>query len=537
MTNFTFSGTIDYDTIAVSGTYALTLDGAQGGESTTNNEAGGKGAVIGGDIYLAAGTVLEIVVGGEGASAAYGGGGGGGSFVFETLSGTALDLIAAAGGGGGAGSAGRGGAGKTGQTGGKGGGGSAGAGGVKGAPGDGGIYAGGGGGGYTGGTAGTEGSGGATLATTFLGGSSTKGGGGGFGGGGGGGLSGGGGGGGYGGGGGGGSGASGGGGGGGSYDSDLKKPTATGGSHTANGDVIITEMLCYLHGTRILTPTGLAAVEDLRIGDSVATRFSGNQRIRWIGRQSYRPEFIARNPEKWPVCVRAGALGAGVPARDLYVSPGHSMLLGDTLVLASALVNGVTVVQARPEAAVHYAHIELAAHDCVLAEGAWSEAYADAPGFRGQFQNAAEYELLYPDAPRAEALALCAPRPERGKLLATALAPVVARAGAGLRPGPLEGVIDSANGRRVEGWARDLAHPELPVLLEVRVHGRRLGHVLACDARDDLAAAGKGRGRCAFSFDAPVDLTAEMLAGLEVRRAADHAVVPMAAVMELRRVA
>jgi hypothetical protein len=49
-----------------------------------------------------------------------------------------------------------------------------------------------------------------------------------------------------------------------------------------------------------------------------------------------------------------------------------------------------------------------------------------------------------------------------------------------------------------------------------------LGTVLACDYRADLAAAGKGGGRCAFSFVAPRRLTPEIQAVLEVRRAADQ---------------
>ncbi len=335
-------------------------------------------------------------------------------------------------------------------------------------------------------------------------------------------------------GGGGGSAAKDGGGGGGSFDADLLKPAAVAGTHAGDGEVIITE-LCYLRGTRILTAAGAVEVETLRIGDAVMTRFSGIQRIRWLGRQSYAPEFIARNPAKWPVCIQACALARGVPERDLYVSPGHSMLLGDTLVLAACLVNGVSVVQVRPEVEVNYVHIELDAHDCVMAEGAWSEAFADVPGMRAQFQNAAEFDALYPEAPRTEVLMLCAPRPERGAALAAAIAPVVARAGVGL--GLLEGYVDSVRGWRIEGWARDLHYPELPVLLEIRARGRRLGRVLACDWRDDLPAAGKGRGRCAFSFASPVELTAEVLAGLEVRRVVDGAVVPMAEAANLRLVA
>jgi autotransporter passenger strand-loop-strand repeat protein len=294
-------------------------------------------------------------------------------------------------------------------------------------------------------------------------------------------------------------------------------------SNTANGAEV---MLCYLHGTRIITPTGQAAVEDLRIGDAVVTRFGGIQSIKWLGRQAYAPRFIANNPEKWPVCIHAGALGNGMPSRDLYVSPGHSMLLGETLVLASNLVNGITITQSPPERQVNYVQIELGRHDCVVAEGAWSETYADGPGLRAQFHNAAEYETLFPDEPPPEGLRLCAERPERGPKLAAALMPVVSRAASGVAPGKLEGYIDFAGDWRVEGWARDLANPELPVPLVIMAGGQSIGLALACDFREDLRQASKGRGHCAFSFTPPFRLRADALATLAIRRAADGAEVP-----------
>jgi hypothetical protein len=300
--------------------------------------------------------------------------------------------------------------------------------------------------------------------------------------------------------------------------------TDTGGANTGNGEVgvLFVSPLCYLRGTHILTPTGAVKVEALAIGDAVVTRFGAVQRIKWLGRQSYAPEFLANNAEKWPVCIQAGALADGVPARDLYVSPGHSMLLGDRLVMASALVNGVTITQARPERQVNYVQIELAAHDCVLAEAAWSETYADAPGLRAQFHNAAEFYALYPDEPPVETLKLCAERPEHGARLAAALAPLVARAA--VAPGPLEGWLERAADWQVSGWARDSAHPDLPVLLEISLGGRVIGTVLACQFRVDLRQAGKGRS--AFRFTPPFRLRAEHLAELAIRRAADGAMVP-----------
>ena len=283
-----------------------------------------------------------------------------------------------------------------------------------------------------------------------------------------------------------------------------------------NGDVTVTP-LCFLHGTRILTPTGEVRVEDLQAGDAVVTRFGGIQPVKWIGRHSHP----AGDPALTPVCIRAGALGERLPARDLYVSPGHSVLVEGTLLIARLLVNGVTVTQHWSPPRIDYLHIELPTHDCVIAEGAWAETYADAQVSRAAFDNGADYDALYPeDGPAPDEFTLCALRPERGAKLEAALRPVVARAA--VAPGGLAGSIDRVDGAwRVQGWAHDLAHPDLPVLLEVELDGRVIGTVAACEERMDLAHAGFGRGRCAFTFTSPVRLRPELLHSLRVCRVAD----------------
>jgi hypothetical protein len=280
----------------------------------------------------------------------------------------------------------------------------------------------------------------------------------------------------------------------------------------------------FLRGTRIRTPNGTVRVEDLRPGDAVATRFNNAQTVRWIGRQSFDSCFVVTDRSLIPVRIRAGALGADLPARDLYVSPGQAILIKNTLVPAASLVNGLTVTQDWVPEVVAYFQIDLGVHDCVIAESAWSETFADGPGLREMFHNHAEFHDMYPDHLAPAVVTLCASRPARGEKLAAAIAPVIARAASRVTPGRLRGVFEPvAAVGGVSGWARDEAFPELPVLLEILAEDQLIGTVLACDFRAELRAAGLAEGRCAFTFNAAERLRPEQIASLRVRRAADGA--------------
>lgn len=156
--------------------------------------------------------------------------------------------------------------------------------------------------------------------------------------------------------------------------------------------------LCFLAGTLIATDEGETAVETLRIGDLVRTREGDLVPVRWIGRQTVARRF-APAETSFPIRIRAGALGEGVPRRDLLVSPDHALLVDGLLVHASALVNGSSVTQevTMPERFVYY-HIETENHRIVLAEGALAETFVD-NATRRRFDNYAEFAALYPDAP------------------------------------------------------------------------------------------------------------------------------------------
>jgi len=312
----------------------------------------------------------------------------------------------------------------------------------------------------------------------------------------------------------------------------------------ADGDssTITENVLCYLRGTKILTPAGERAIEDLAIGDLVVTLFGGLQRINWIGRQSYDARFLRRHRGRIPVAIHPGALGENLPHRTLFVSPGHSMLIDglidglvggfaeDILVLARSLVNGITITQSLDDvpAIVEYFQVELDHHDCILAEGTWSETYADAPGMRAQFHNAAEYTELYPDAVQPDDLIpLCAPRPLEGPVLEAALRPLITHATAGRRHGALDGYIEVLTPSLITGWAIDITAPDLPLLLTLHAGDTILGTVLSCAHRADLLDAGKGNGNHGFAFTPAVPLDLALLPHVTISCAGGE-VLPLA---------
>jgi len=92
----TVGGGIQSWSVAASGTYRITAEGAQGA-SAAAGRSGGRGARVAAEFDLSAGDVLRLAVGQKGSNNLYNGGGGGGSFVVGVLD---APLLVAGGGGG-----------------------------------------------------------------------------------------------------------------------------------------------------------------------------------------------------------------------------------------------------------------------------------------------------------------------------------------------------------------------------------------------------------------------------------------------------
>ncbi|MBT54564.1 MAG: hypothetical protein CMF72_14355 [Mameliella sp.] len=150
--------------------------------------------------------------------------------------------------------------------------------------------------------------------------------------------------------------------------------------------------LCFGQGTLIATPDGDRAVETLSMGDLILTAEGTAVPVKWVWTQTVATRF---NPADrlQPVRLRAGALGDGLPLRDLVLTADHALLIDDMLINASALVNGSTIDwQPLSELGDSFAvyHIETEGHEIILAEGTKAETYIDHVG-RRSFDNYAEY--------------------------------------------------------------------------------------------------------------------------------------------------
>lgn len=157
----------------------------------------------------------------------------------------------------------------------------------------------------------------------------------------------------------------------------LQRPKST-----AEGNGVI----CFTPGTRIATPQGLRAIEELREGDQVQTRDNGAQQIQWIGSRRMTGARLFAMPKLRPIRIRPGALGIERPDQELLVSPEHRMLVrgmaaralfneAEVLVAARDLVNGSSIVVDSALREVTYVHLLLPCHEVIWANGVETESF------------------------------------------------------------------------------------------------------------------------------------------------------------------
>jgi hypothetical protein len=183
-----------------------------------------------------------------------------------------------------------------------------------------------------------------------------------------------------------------------------------GGSNTINGNIFAqgtnvtfaanttlnAQTVCYLKGTNILTETGYKKIEDLMVGDKVVTKgeIHNNEFYNPIDEYSFSPikwigNFTAPNlnEDTLPICIQANAFQENQPYENLYVSPGHRILINGKLICSRDLVNGNTIYQDSSLISVEYYHFELESHSSVIANGVLTESFLDLHNYTSFINN------------------------------------------------------------------------------------------------------------------------------------------------------
>lgn len=182
-----------------------------------------------------------------------------------------------------------------------------------------------------------------------------------------------------------------------------------------DGDLVPSVVTCFGRGTLITTEQGDLPVETLRPGDRVLTQDNGFQELVLALNRVVGPDELLKNTKLYPVRIRAGTMGSGLPRRDLVVSRQHRMMVKSNIVRrmfgsAAVLVAAVRLtelpgiyVDAAVES-VEYFHLVFRNHEIIFAEGAPTESFLMSCETRKTIHPEAwaEFVTLFPEAADAE---------------------------------------------------------------------------------------------------------------------------------------
>jgi len=183
-------------------------------------------------------------------------------------------------------------------------------------------------------------------------------------------------------------------------------------STTFRAQRVVTNFVCFTNEISILTDHGPMPAGDLTAGKMILTHDSGMQPVRWIGKKQLSRSALAANPKLLPVRIRAGALGSGLPLRDMLVSPQHRLMVrsvialrmfgcAEVFVAAVKLIGLPGITQAANDRDITYVHFALDRHEVVYANGAMTESLLLGPEtFKALGKEAGdEVRRLFPDLP------------------------------------------------------------------------------------------------------------------------------------------
>lgn len=140
--------------------------------------------------------------------------------------------------------------------------------------------------------------------------------------------------------------------------------------------------ICLCSGTLIETEAGPRAIERLTAGDRLLTPDGHLAEVAWVGHRTLSAAMLDSRPSLRPIRIARGALGHGLPRRDLLVSPQHRILVrsrivarmqqgqDSTLVAAHHLLGRPGVETDLSDRPVTYWHVLCHRHELMLAEGA-----------------------------------------------------------------------------------------------------------------------------------------------------------------------
>ena len=196
----------------------------------------------------------------------------------------------------------------------------------------------------------------------------------------------------------------------------------------ANGTTPYADIVCFDAGTLIRSEAGEIPVQDLRVGMRVHTYDGALRPIRWIGSCTVTAAGLRARPKLRPIRIAKGALGQGLPNRDLRVSPQHRVLIrskiaqrmfnsAEVLVPAIKLVGLPGITRVEDETSVAYFHILFDQHEVVFSNGAPTESLFTGPEALKYVSPEARAEILalFPDLIAAAPQIHARPVPATGK--------------------------------------------------------------------------------------------------------------------------
>ncbi len=152
------------------------------------------------------------------------------------------------------------------------------------------------------------------------------------------------------------------------------------------GDLVPSGVTCFVRGTLITTDRGEIPVESLEIGAKVLTQDNGFQDLVLTMNRVVETKTLQSNAKLYPIRITAGALGAGLPKRDLVVSRQHRMVANSSIIrnmfgAKAVLVAAIRLTKLRgifienSVESVEYFHLIFKKHEIIFAEGTPTESF------------------------------------------------------------------------------------------------------------------------------------------------------------------